>query len=199
VEADRLAARSARKARKKAEVLAAEVDKASGGTAAADGHGEDSDFSTDSSDDGSDKDEDKDVGDYDVRLQDGDAKGFQSRTARQGGVGGAQMKTTISNLRIREDVPKYLRNLDLESAYYDPKTRAMRANPNPHADPDELAFAGDNFVRHTGDAVRGQTHTHTDPYTHTHIHTYIHTYIHTHTHTYIHTYIHTLSLFLFVL
>jgi len=33
--------------------------------------------------------------------------------------GGASM--TVRNLRIREDTAKYLRNLDLSSAYYDPK------------------------------------------------------------------------------
>jgi pre-mRNA-processing factor SLU7 len=37
------------------------------------------------------------------------------------------------------------------SAYYDPKTRAMRDNPNPSANPEDLAFAGDNFSRYSGD------------------------------------------------
>lgn len=37
----------------------------------------------------------------------------------------------MRNLRIREDTAKYLRNLDPNSAYYDPKTRSMRDNPNP--------------------------------------------------------------------
>ena len=32
-------------------------------------------------------------------------------------------RMTVRNLRIREDTAKYLRNLDLGSAYYDPKTR----------------------------------------------------------------------------
>lgn len=30
---------------------------------------------------------------------------------------------------IREDTAKYLLNLDVKSAYYDPKTRSMRENP----------------------------------------------------------------------
>jgi pre-mRNA-processing factor SLU7 len=54
-------------------------------------------------------------------------------------------------LRIREDTAKYLRNLDLDSAYYDPKTRSMRENPNKLGNPSEQLFAGDNFVRYTGD------------------------------------------------
>jgi len=29
----------------------------------------------------------------------------------------------------------------------------MRANPFPNENPEELAFAGDNFVRFTGDAL----------------------------------------------
>jgi pre-mRNA-processing factor SLU7 len=44
----------------------------------------------------------------------------------EGGGGGAQ------NLRIREDTAKYLRNLDPNSAPYDPKSRSMKTNPNPN-------------------------------------------------------------------
>ena len=36
------------------------------------------------------------------------------------------------------------------SAHYDPKARSMRANPFPNENPEDLAFAGDNFIRHTG-------------------------------------------------
>lgn len=79
---------------------------------------------------------------------------FTERVARQGGVGGAQMKTTVRNLRIREDTAKYLRNLNPESAYYDPKTRSMRDNPNPELNPEDTAFIGDNMVRFTGDAEK---------------------------------------------
>ena len=64
-------------------------------------------------------------------------------------------RATVRNLRIREDTAKYLRNLDLDSAYYDPKTRSMRDNPTPGGgNPAELPYAGDNFTRVTGDAVR---------------------------------------------
>ncbi|KAJ1951385.1 mRNA splicing protein [Linderina macrospora] len=59
----------------------------------------------------------------------------------------------VRNLRIREDTAKYLRNLDPDSAYYDPKTRSMRENP--HAgQAKESAYAGDNFVRYSGDALK---------------------------------------------
>ncbi|KAE9111338.1 hypothetical protein PF010_g10842 [Phytophthora fragariae] len=76
------------------------------------------------------------------------------RVARQGGVGGAQMKTTVRNLRIREDTAKYLRNLNPNSAYYDPKTRSMRDNPNPELNPEDTTYVGDNIARFTGDTQK---------------------------------------------
>lgn len=63
-------------------------------------------------------------------------------------------RMTVRNLRIREDTAKYLRNLDIDSAYYDPKTRSMRENPNQDVDPDKVTYAGDNFVRSSGDAKK---------------------------------------------
>eukprot|EP01029_Cantina_marsupialis_P002181 TRINITY_DN1198_c0_g1_i9.p1 TRINITY_DN1198_c0_g1~~TRINITY_DN1198_c0_g1_i9.p1 ORF type:complete len:271 (-),score=84.07 TRINITY_DN1198_c0_g1_i9:1011-1823(-) len=49
-------------------------------------------------------------------------------------------KMTVRNLRIREDTAKYLLNLDVNSAHYDPKSRSMRADPNPHLDRSEQTF-----------------------------------------------------------
>ncbi|KAJ3371064.1 mRNA splicing protein [Kappamyces sp. JEL0680] len=66
----------------------------------------------------------------------------------------AKNRMTVRNLRIREDTAKYLRNLDLDSAYYDPKTRSMRDNPYPGKDPKELLYAGDNFERLSGQVKR---------------------------------------------
>lgn len=63
-------------------------------------------------------------------------------------------RVVARNLRIREDTAKYLYNLDVNSAYYDPKTRAMRADPNPHINPEDKDYAGDNFVRYTGDVSK---------------------------------------------
>jgi pre-mRNA-processing factor SLU7 len=105
-----------------------------------------SDSDVDSDVEGSDDDSDDEFAQKDEKI-------FTSRLARQGGVGGAQMKVTARNLRIREDTAKYLRNLDSNSAYYDPKSRSMRDNPNPEVPPEELQFAGDNFARVSGDAV----------------------------------------------
>ncbi|NXX71319.1 SLU7 factor, partial [Spizella passerina] len=86
-----------------------------------------------------DEDEDKYADDIDMPGQNFDSK----------------RRITVRNLRIREDIAKYLRNLDPNSAYYDPKTRAMRENPyaNTGKNPDEVGYAGDNFVRYTGDTI----------------------------------------------
>ena len=53
--------------------------------------------------------------------------GAKHSTGHQRGSQGAKM--SVRNLRIREDTAKYLINLDPGSAFYDPKTRSMRANP----------------------------------------------------------------------
>lgn len=68
--------------------------------------------------DDEDKDEDKYVDEVDMPGTKVDSK----------------QRITVRNLRIREDTAKYLRNLDPDSAYYDPKTRSMRENPNPGRD-----------------------------------------------------------------
>jgi pre-mRNA-processing factor SLU7 len=82
-------------------------------------------------------------------------------------------RITVRNLRIREDTAKYLINLDPSSAYYDPKTRSMRDNPLQDLPPEEVRimsvtklrdaytrtkakFAGDNFLRYSGDAPEVQ-------------------------------------------
>lgn len=46
----------------------------------------------------------------------------------------------VRNLRIREDTAKYLLNLDVNSAHYDPKTRSMREDPLPDSDPNEKFY-----------------------------------------------------------
>ncbi|XP_039630176.1 pre-mRNA-splicing factor SLU7 [Polypterus senegalus] len=85
------------------------------------------------------EDEDKYADDIDMPGQNFDSK----------------RRITVRNLRIREDTAKYLRNLDPNSAYYDPKTRAMRENPysNTGKNPEEVGYAGDNFVRYSGATI----------------------------------------------
>lgn len=89
-------------------------------------------------DEDEDKDEDKYVDEVDMPGTKVDSK----------------QRITVRNLRIREDTAKYLRNLDPNSAYYDPKTRSMRENPNPGVDEQ---YSGENFVRFTGDTQKHAT------------------------------------------
>lgn len=65
---------------------------------------------------------------------------------------GRQQSTATRNLRIREDTAKYLLNLDLDSARYDPKTRSM-VDMGAQADQAAALVAEDNFMRASGDAA----------------------------------------------
>ena len=62
---------------------------------------------------------------------------------------GRQQPTSTRNLRLREDTAKYLLNLDLDSAKYDPKTRSML---DTETSTNEL-IAEDGFQRASGDAA----------------------------------------------
>ena len=71
----------------------------------------------------------------------------------------SEERITVRNLRVREDIAKYLYNLDPNSAYYDPKTRSMRDDPfedrNRAQKGNHLAFVpfkGDNASRVGGGA-----------------------------------------------
>ncbi|KAH6607337.1 pre-mrna-splicing factor slu7 [Trichoderma cornu-damae] len=59
--------------------------------------------------------------------------------------------TATRQLRIREDTAKYLLNLDLESAKYDPKTRAL-VNSGATADKAAGVYAEERFMRSSGEA-----------------------------------------------
>ncbi|KAF8822239.1 putative SLU7 splicing factor [Cardiosporidium cionae] len=94
----------------------------------------------------SDSDSEDSVGsdDEDVRVRDFD------KTSAPMGSKDDNTRTTTRNLRIREDTAKYLYNLDLDSAFYDPKSRSMRGNPLDHLKADEQTYRGDNVMRFTG-------------------------------------------------
>merc|ERR1712039_825257 len=61
---------------------------------------------------------------------------------------------TVRNLRIREDRAKYLLNPDLESAYYDPKSRSMREDPTPKVRIEDKNYAGDNRIKTSGNQFK---------------------------------------------
>mmetsp|Transcript_17925 Transcript_17925/g.22860 ORF Transcript_17925/g.22860 Transcript_17925/m.22860 type:complete len:495 (+) Transcript_17925:432-1916(+) len=96
-------------------------------------------------------DSDSDQEDSDADLA-GVKEGDDAKLAQKMFTIGTAVKATVRNLRIREDTAKYLRNLDPNSAYYDPKTRSMRANPTPHIPIEESTYVGDNFIKNTGEA-----------------------------------------------
>eukprot|EP00898_Chlorokybus_atmophyticus_P000619 jgi/Chlat1/1558/Chrsp123S01838 len=96
-----------------------------------------------------DDNSDEDDVDDDAKLDESEQMDFGKVEKRVRTAGGGSTGT-VRNLRIREDTAKYLRNLDTNSAYYDPKTRSMRENPTPNADADAAVYKGDNFIRGSG-------------------------------------------------
>ncbi|KAM3355954.1 hypothetical protein P3S68_022668 [Capsicum galapagoense] len=69
------------------------------------------------------------------------------RTTGSGSTG------TVRNLCIREDTAKYLLNLDVNSAHYDPKTRSMHEDPFPDMDSNEKFYVGVNRNRVSGQVL----------------------------------------------
>jgi pre-mRNA-processing factor SLU7 len=65
---------------------------------------------------------------------------------------GRQQSTATRQLRIREDTAKYLLNLDLDSAKYDPKTRSM-VDSGASVDTAAALVAEEGFLRSSGDAA----------------------------------------------
>ncbi|KAI9575777.1 hypothetical protein GQX74_009490 [Glossina fuscipes] len=63
----------------------------------------------------------------------------------------SKQRITVRNLRIRKDTAKYLHNWDPNLAYYDPKTRSTRDNPNPQVPAEDMDF------KHAYNAIPGQS------------------------------------------
>ncbi|KAK1442619.1 step II splicing factor slu7 [Babesia gibsoni] len=64
-------------------------------------------------------------------------------------------RTTTRNLRIRDDTAKYLINLDVDSAYYDPKSRSLRDDPLLGMNDTGIhTFRGDNEMFTSGDTSK---------------------------------------------
>ena len=88
----------------------------------------------------------------------GEAKGDEDEDGEDGAKYaeesdmGRQQSTATRQLRIREDTAKYLLNLDLDSAKYDPKTRSM-VDSGATADTAAALVAEEGFMRASGDAA----------------------------------------------
>jgi len=65
---------------------------------------------------------------------------------------GRQQSTSTRQLRLREDTAKYLLNLDLDSAKYDPKTRTL-VDAGATEDASAALVAEEGFVRKSGAAA----------------------------------------------
>lgn len=85
-----------------------------------------------------DEDDDDDDDEGDKYAEANDMSKHQSTATRQ--------------LRIREDTAKYLLNLDLESAKYDPKTRSL-VNAGATADRASELYAEEGFLKASGEAA----------------------------------------------
>lgn len=96
------------------------------------------------------------AGDIDDQDSDKDEDKYVDEIDMPGTKVDSKQRITVRNLRIREDTAKYLRNLDPNSAYYDPKTRSMRDNPYAGTDR-EVDYQGENFTRFTGDTQEHAT------------------------------------------
>ncbi|PSC70199.1 Pre-mRNA-splicing factor SLU7 [Micractinium conductrix] len=92
----------------------------------------------------------QELGKEESKIDETEDAGFAKVEKRVRTAGGGSTGS-VRNLRIREDTAKYLLNLDTNSAYYDPKSRSMREDPQPDKDPSQKTFYGDNFVRQSGE------------------------------------------------
>lgn len=102
--------------------------------------------------------EELEAGKADVKLMNKDDDEEEEKYADEIDMPGqkfdSNVRQTVRNLRIREDTAKYLYNLDPKSAYYDPKTRAMRGNPFEKTGTDKgkmVNYYGDNFAKASGE------------------------------------------------
>lgn len=84
-------------------------------------------------------------GDDDTAMDEGDK--YEEETDM-----GRQQATSTKQLRLREDTAKYLLNLDLDSAKYDPKTRSM-VDSGATADQAAALVAEEGFMKASGDAA----------------------------------------------
>lgn len=87
----------------------------------------------------------KDAAEKGEELEEGDKYAEESDMSRH-------QPTSTRQLRIREDTAKYLLNLDLDSAKYDPKTRTI-VDGGASVDKAAALFAEEGFLRGSGDAA----------------------------------------------
>jgi len=87
-----------------------------------------------------------------VDLDEEDEDKYAEESEMPGQTYDAANRISTRNLRIREDTAKYLVNLDLDSARYDPKTRTM-VDKGATSDAAAVMVTEENVVRSSGDAA----------------------------------------------
>lgn len=93
------------------------------------------------------------VAQEDGEDEDGESVDDGAKYEEETDMGRKQSKAT-RNLRLREDTAKYLLNLDLDSAKYDPKTRSMVDSGGiGEGDKGAELMAEEGFIRASGDAA----------------------------------------------
>ncbi|EUD66368.1 hypothetical protein C922_03284 [Plasmodium inui San Antonio 1] len=74
--------------------------------------------------------------------------------------GSEKNRNVARNLRIREDTAKYLYNLSLNSAFYDPKSRSMREDPfattRKNLPEESNHYKGENYYNNTDEAIESK-------------------------------------------
>jgi pre-mRNA-processing factor SLU7 len=96
---------------------------------------------------------------HEDKIKDEEQLSFDKVERRINTVAGGSTGT-IRDLRIREDTAKYLLNLDINSAYYDPKSRSMREDPNALCALENKRYTGDNSIRRSGKEFQEFTELH---------------------------------------
>nr|GFB92705.1 pre-mRNA-splicing factor SLU7-like [Tanacetum cinerariifolium] len=102
---------------------------------------------------GDDEDNEDDLKVDEAKVDESKQMDFAKAEKRVRTTGGGS-NGTVRNLRIHEDRAKYLFNLDVNSAYYDLKTRSMCEDPLPDMDLNEKFYARDDQNRDSGQALK---------------------------------------------
>ncbi|ANQ08992.1 Step II splicing factor [Plasmodium coatneyi] len=125
-----------------------------GADGAGDAGGEDGDNVNDQSgSDSDDPEEDDDATKVTTRVEDPQKSSTNANTSEK-------HRNVARNLRIREDTAKYLYNLSLNSAFYDPKSRSMREDPfagiRKNLPDDSNHYKGENYYNNTDEAIESK-------------------------------------------
>ncbi|CAI7721531.1 hypothetical protein PVIIG_04760 [Plasmodium vivax India VII] len=124
------------------------------------GHGGVDDANDHSRSDSDNEEDEADLGDDAPKGATG-ADDPQKSSVNAGNLNASEKHRNVArNLRIREDTAKYLYNLSLNSAFYDPKSRSMREDPfattRGNLPEDSNHYKGENYYNNTDEAIESK-------------------------------------------